>query len=78
MERGGREARERGDGFDDSRLQQTTPEVMCDWGMRASRLMTPKFERYFACPKWKWKFDKKLEVVTAENAVRWEMKATMR
>ncbi|CAN0871939.1 hypothetical protein LINGRAHAP2_LOCUS9980, partial [Linum grandiflorum] len=54
------------------------PEVKCDCGMRASRLMTPKFERYFACPKWRCKFDKKLEVVAAENSVRWEMKATMR
>ncbi|CAN0903513.1 hypothetical protein LINGRAHAP2_LOCUS22609 [Linum grandiflorum] len=54
------------------------PEVKCDCGMRASRLMTPKFERYSACPKWRCKFDKKLDVVAAENSVRWEMKATMR
>ncbi|CAN0860562.1 hypothetical protein LINGRAHAP2_LOCUS7976 [Linum grandiflorum] len=54
------------------------PEVKCDCAMHASRLMTPKFERYFAYPKWRCKFDKKLEVVTAENSVRWEMKATMR
>ena len=52
-------------------------EVKCDCGFRAARLMTLKFEKYFNCPFYKCRFEKKLEVVLAENSVRREMRATM-
>ena len=52
-------------------------EVKCDCGFRAARLMTLKFEKYFNCPFYKCRFEKKLEVVLAENSVRREMRATI-